>query len=230
MIITVRYRKDGNIMITKSGFILMNKQEFIKYIMELKVSRKITTIHNHHTWKPDYSNCNSTNHIQVMQNMKNYHMNVAGYSDIAQNFSTYKDGAICVGRNLNIDPASISGQNTGAICIENIGNFDIGQDNMTQAHKDTIVFLNAVLCLKFNLQVNDSTILYHSWFAKTCPGSNFFNGNTRNHAKTYFYPLIITEMNRLKSEINPVIIIIIYILITIAITIAIIPITHIATV
>lgn len=66
-----------------------------------------------------------------------------------------------------------------------------------------ILFLNALLCKKFNLAVNTDTIVYHHWYdldigkrtngtgkVKTCPGTAFFGGNSVEDARKYFIPLI----------------------------------------
>ena len=186
-------------------FIEMNREEFLHWIMGLKINRKITHIQNHHTWEPNYNN--GSDSIQLSKNMKNYHVNDLGWVDIAQQFTTVKNGLICTGRSLEKDPAGIASHNTGGICIENVGNFDINGDTMTTEHLKTIVFLNAVLCLKFGLDVSVDTIVYHTWFSnlneankKTCPGTNFFKGNTKQSAINNFYPLINQEILEIKKS------------------------------
>jgi len=62
--------------------------------------------------------------------MKNYHLSKS-FSDIAQHFTTFPDGTILTGRSLEKTPAGISGFNSNAICIENLGNFDSGADVIT---------------------------------------------------------------------------------------------------
>jgi hypothetical protein len=202
-------------MIQEGRYLLMNREEFFKWIMELKVNRKVTRIQNHHTYKPDYSMTTSKNHISLIKNMQNYHITFNKMQDIAQHLSTFKDGLIGTGRSFDLDPAGILGFNSGAICIENVGNFDIGGDIMTEEHKKTIAFVTATLALKFNIEVNTQNIVYHHWFmladgartngtvdnpnlVKTCPGTNFFGGNNEPDAANNFIPLVANQNLKFK--------------------------------
>lgn len=181
-------------------FILMTKEEFKNYIDNLKVNKKFTTIQVHHTASPSYSNCTSTNQIKLMKSMKNYHLN-RGFQDIAQHCSTFPSGEICLGRPFTLNGGGFLGkQNNDSITIENVGNFDINGDTMTKEQKETIVFVYSVLCHKFNIVPNISTILYHTWMPdanKSCPGKNFFGGNTKEDANRYFIPLIKSKIEEL---------------------------------
>ena len=62
--------------------------------------------------------------------MKAYHVTYNGWNDIGQHFTIFPDGLILTGRSLEKSPACIYGQNANAICIENLGNFDLGGDQM----------------------------------------------------------------------------------------------------
>ncbi len=170
-------------------YILMNREAFILWLSDLDLKRPIKYIQNHHTWNPRYVDFND-NHFDKLKGMKRSHLR-RGFSDIAQNLTTFPDGLIAVCRPLKTVPAGIKGKNTGGICIEHLGNFDAGGDTMTDEHRKTIIWLNAVLCKKFKLEINRNTIIYHHWFAgKSCPGTNFFGGNSKLNAEANFYPLI----------------------------------------
>ena len=52
-----------------------------------------------------------------------------------------------------------------AFCIENIGDFDAGNDVMNEEQKASIVRVTAVLCRKFGLDINTNSIVYHHWFS-----------------------------------------------------------------
>lgn len=185
-------------------FTLMTIDEFEKWLFNSKFKRNIKTIQNHHTYSPSYKNFDGNNHFKLMLGMRNYHVNTKGWSDIAQHFSTFPDGTIVTGRNLNNDPAGILGFNKSSICIEHLGNFDKGQDVMTSKQKETILKLNYLLCKRFNIDINTNNIVYHHWFdldlgkrindksgnTKSCPGSNFFGGNTVSAANSNFISLI----------------------------------------
>lgn len=183
---------------THEGFILFeNSEEFSTWLKKEKINRNIKIIQQHHTFRPNYLLFKDDNHFQLQQGMKNYHTlpqekGGRGWVDIAQHLTTFPDGKICTGRSFNIDPAGIKGKNKGAICIEHIGNFDDCCDDMSEIHKKTIIELNAALCIHFKIPVNTDNIIYHTWFAswKSCPGTNFFGGNTVEDCNNYFIPLI----------------------------------------
>jgi SH3-like domain-containing protein len=188
---------------TKYGFTKIGLSEFLNWIDEQRVGRTILTIQQHHTFMPSYREFNGSNHFELQKGMKNYHVGQNGFSDIAQHFTIFPDGAILTGRSLDVNPAGIKNRNSGAICIENLGDFDIGQDNMLQEQKDSIVQVTAALCKKFNLVVNSNSIVYHHWFRlsdgfrndgaggnKSCPGTNFFGGNKVVNCEANFLPLV----------------------------------------
>lgn len=194
---------------TKYGFTLMTIEEFEKWIRSVKITRNIKYIQEHETFSPDYSNFNGSNHFSLQQGMKNYHVNSCGYIDIAQNLTTFPDGTIMTGRSLNTSPAGMVGFNSNGICIENLGNFEKGEDQMTQKQKDTIVRATAALLKKLGLSP-ENNVVYHGWATasgtylgtyipgrscKTCPGTNFFGGNTRASYDKNLKPLIKQAMN-----------------------------------
>jgi len=74
---------------------------------------------------------------------------------------------------------------------------------MNNVHKNAIVEYTAALCMKFSINPNTNTILYHHWFNlssgqrnngtggnKSCPGSNFFEGNKVADCDNNFLPLV----------------------------------------
>lgn len=200
---------------TKGKFILMDIKEFEIYLSNLEISslRRITHLQAHHTWSSAYRNFNGNNHFEKMESMETEHKK-RGFKEIGQHYTTFPDGSICLGRDLKFIPACIEGHNTGGICMEHLGNFNIGGDQMTAAHQATILKMNALLCLKFKLPINTDTIVYHHWFRlktgirdngendtkllwhKTCPGTAFFGGNKLQDALTNFLPLILQEYQK----------------------------------
>lgn len=177
---------------------------FKTYIDSLKISRKIKYIQLHHTYSPSYKHFTGKNHQSLQKNMKSYHVKSNGWSDIGQNLTIFPDGVIMLGRPLNISPAGIRGANSNGICIECLGNFDIGGDVMTEEQKKSIVAVTKILLDKFNLDANYN-VTYHCWWsadgreigdyvksasAKTCPGTNFFCGNGFDSYMKNLKPLI----------------------------------------
>lgn len=196
-----------------SEFKKYNTEEFEKYITSLNVSRGIKLVQLHHTYVPGYKQFTGKNHIQLQTGMRNYHINTNGWSDIAQHFTIFPDGAIVTGRSMEMIPAGIKGANAGAICIECVGNFDAGGDVMRKEQKDAIVRVVKILMDKFSLQP-ETAVVYHGWWtaagkklgdytrgksAKTCPGTNFFGGNTRKAFEENFLPFLVGSGKRTKK-------------------------------
>jgi hypothetical protein len=193
----------------QNEFLLFTREEFKDWILETVFTRKIKVIQQHNTADPDYSDFKNNNHFKLLQSMKNAHL-ARKFSTIAQNITIFPDSIIAICRDFNQDPAGIYGWNDNAICIENLGWFDVGKDKMTDEQKESIIFVTAMLCLKFKLIPNIDTVIYHRWFSaegkrinngvplyKTCPGSNFFGGSTIESAQKNFIPLVIAKMNEI---------------------------------
>lgn len=184
-------------------FILLDLDELRVWLSEYKQIRPITHIQQHHTWRPNYKLFNMNNHFKLCDSMERDHIK-RNLGQIAQNFTTFPDGLIMVCRDLNIQPTGIAKANGGGICIENVGDFDINKDVMTEAQRNTIIELTKMLLVKYKLIPNEKTLVYHHWYnpktgqrktadepnsEKTCPGTNFFGGNTRKDYINHFLPL-----------------------------------------
>ena len=179
-----------------------NIREFEEWLNKQKVSRTINKLQVHHMYAPSYENWGSDIALRRQNNIKSFHKNTNGWSDIAQHFSIFPDGHIVTGRSLNSTPIGIKGWNTGAICIEIYGNFDKGQDTMNVQQRNAVIACYALLAKKFNVQVNSNGIRPHAWFtaggtylgdynksksAKTCPGTNFMGyGNTKSAFDNFY--------------------------------------------
>ena len=176
------------------GFIRFDtEEEFKTWLKNKSISRTVNKLQIHHTGSPSYSNFYKSgggheDELVRQNNMKSFHVNSRGMNDIAQHFTVFPNGKIVTGRSLNSNPAGITGWNSGAICVEIYGNFDKGQDTMTQEQRKAVIMLYGELCKKFKLTPSTSTIRPHCWFtaggtylgkydpnrsAKTCPGTNF---------------------------------------------------------
>lgn len=196
-----------------SNFSILTLPEFNNWVSLQYVSRLIKQIQNHHTFLPGYGQFKGGNHLKMMQSMEAFHLE-RGFAEIAQQFTTFPDGKIGIGRNMNTIPAGIKGANQTGICIEHVGNFNDGGDEMTQEHKNTIIGINAILCNKFGLKPSTNSIIYHHWYdlntaqrtngtgsTKTCPGTNFFGGNKVEDCEKNFIPLVenALQVNQVSS-------------------------------
>lgn len=185
-------------------FTLLTIDEFDWYLKETNFNRVVRLIQNHHTLEPSYRSFKGTNHLALLKGMEDYHVTQRGFSQIAQNITTFPDGKIAICRPIENIPAGIAGANQGGICIEHLGNFDAGKDQMTPEQRETVVKTNALLCCEFRLTPSTETIVYHHWYdlktgqrtggsgvTKTCPGTAFFGGNSVEDATTHFIPLVL---------------------------------------
>lgn len=200
---------------SRFGFTLLSTAEFGPWLKQQQVSRSIQVIQLHHTWLPNYGNFNGSNHFEKLQGMKSSHL-ARGFNDIAQNITIFPDGKIGIGRLLNVIPAGIYGQNSKGICIENLGDFDLGKDQMTPAHREAIIQVCAQLCHRFGLVPNTNTLIYHHWYdlktgqrtngsgnTKTCPGTGFFGGNTVAAAQQNLIPPVLAAYEAIRKPAVP---------------------------
>lgn len=124
-------------------------------------------LHIHHTWKPNHAAFTGDNGLQLQQNMRNYHVNSLGWSDIGQHVTLLPDGRFVTGRDFGKTPASIKGYNTGSFACEMLGNFDIGHDKLEGPQKESI------LKLAKWFDYRGKYIRFHRENSiKTCPGSS----------------------------------------------------------
>jgi hypothetical protein len=196
------------VMATK--FTLMTEVEFDRYLHETDFNRVVQVIQNHHTLEPSYARFTGNDHLALLKGMENYHVTERGFSQIAQNLTSFPDGRIALCRPLEKIPAGIKGANQRGICIEHLGNFDADKDRMTEEQRKTIVQMNALLCREFRISPTTDTIVYHHWYdldtgvktngmgmTKSCPGTAFFGGNSVEDCNTHFIPLVTLSFAKL---------------------------------
>ncbi|XWN29931.1 MAG: N-acetylmuramoyl-L-alanine amidase [Devosia sp.] len=192
---------------TKYGFVKLASSEFSTWLNQQSISRTCLRVQEHHTWKPRYSNFTGSNHFEMQRSMRHHHVNNNGWSDIGQHFSIFPDGAIVTGRPLNRSPACIFNANSAGICIENVGNFDLGGDVMAAEQADSMFLVTALLLSKIGISTPTKTnVVYHHWYdgsgnlvydnsgQKSCPGTDFFGGNKLNDFEVNFLPRLRSAM------------------------------------
>lgn len=194
-------------------FTLLTLGEFDKHLQSTSFKRKVSVIQNHHTYLPGYKQFTGNNHFKMVAGMEAYHKQ-NGFAEIAQNITTFPDGTIMICRALDKVPAGIKGANQQGICIEHVGNFDVGGDSMTPEHRRTIIGVNALLCREFGIGIDTNGIVYHHWYDlttgkrtngilpgsyKTCPGTNFFGGNTVSDCQNNFLPEVFKYFNAIQN-------------------------------
>lgn len=68
----------------------------------------------------------------------------------------------CAVASTQFQPVSRANQN--GLCIENLGNFDLGGDAMNGAKRSAIVTVNARLLMRFSLPCDIDHVIYHHWW------------------------------------------------------------------
>lgn len=205
-------------MVKQGQYMIMTREEFKNWLFQNNFKRKVTLIQHHHTWAPSYKHFNGSNHMKMLKGMENYHVQKMGWKNIAQNITTFPDGKIAICRPFDTAPEGTIGvkANSVGLAIEHVGNFDKGNDAMTPSQKETIVYITALLCIKYGLTPSIDSITYHHWWnlktgervldegpdynVKTCPGTGFFGGNSTTAAKKNFYPLVAKKIDEVLAD------------------------------
>ncbi|MBS1140091.1 MAG: hypothetical protein H6R13_1544 [Proteobacteria bacterium] len=190
----------------KGKFVRMTLVEFTGWLNANRFDRQIGVIQNHHTYIPGYAHFKGNNHIALCESMERSHLE-RGFAEIAQNLTIFPDGDVVLCRSFNTIPAGIKGTNRNGLCIENLGNFNLGGDVMSDAQRKAIVAVNARLLMRFGLPCDTDHVVYHHWWdldsgqrtngsgnTKSCPGTAFFGGNSVAAAQAGFLPLIAAAM------------------------------------
>ncbi|WLR56234.1 LysM peptidoglycan-binding domain-containing protein [Mesobacillus subterraneus] len=208
-------------------YVLMTREEFKDWLFNHLFTRKIGKIQQHHTYQPSYQQFNGSNHFTLLKGMEDYHVNSMKWSTISQQLTTFPDGLVAVGRSFNKPPEGSFGLlnksvmeeiEADALAIENVGNFDAGNNQMTAEQRETVLTVTALLMMKFGLTPSVDSITYHHWWdinsgervldegeghaVKTCPGTGFFGGNSTADAKNHFYPMVKKKMQEISAALR----------------------------
>lgn len=122
----------------------------------------------HHTFKPTIAQFNERpDGAYWMRVIDRYHR-LKGWAGIGYHFVITPDGLIYIGRDLNTSGAHTRGQNSKAIGVCLLGNFD--EETPTEPQWSSMKFLLCWLHHRFTIPISE--LRFHNEFAtKTCPGS-----------------------------------------------------------
>jgi hypothetical protein len=153
--------------------------EFAARLATFPFRRRISAVHMHHTWRPSHADFRrARNKEDVIAAMQRFHTapppRGRGFRHIAQHITIDPEGAIWLGRDWNLPPASEKGQNgnstAGPFMFEMIGNFDIGKDAFRDPQRACALLVTVALQKRFGLPAG--SLRFHNHMArKTCPGS-----------------------------------------------------------
>ena len=145
--------------------------EFALLLERFPFTRRINSVHMHHTWRPNHAQFRG--HDSVVS-MWRFHTEERHFSDIAQHLTIAPDGGLWTGRNWNAGPASASGYNgnavSGPFMIEVVGDFDRGMDVLVDPQRTATLDVIKRLLTRFGL-TPEAVMFHNQMAAKSCPGS-----------------------------------------------------------
>ncbi len=152
----------------------LSLDEFVDLVGQFPFTRRIESVHMHHTWRPNHADFASRPPLTTIDGMYNFHTQVNHWSDIAQHVTIDPQGKIWTGRDWNRQPASSTGFNgtalAGPFMFEMIGDFDEGRDPFEGAQKEAAIGVIVSLLQRFKLPLE--AVRFHNQMTdKTCPGA-----------------------------------------------------------
>jgi hypothetical protein len=85
--------------------VALSLDQFAQLLDTVNLTRKITEVHVHHTWRPR----GRLRGLATIEAMRRFHMEEMGWQDIAQHLTIDPAGGLWTGRNWNLPPASQKG-------------------------------------------------------------------------------------------------------------------------
>ena len=140
------------------------------HLKGLSFSRVVTWLVDHHTWSPAVANyCG----ISTVRGIRNYHMNVRGWSDNGYHITVGPDGKVFLCRPMRRSGGHCIARNADSIGVSIIGNYDAGRDTFwgSAGHKAYVSVL-ALLAARFRIDPATRMGPHARWDPKTCPGTS----------------------------------------------------------
>ena len=154
-------------------FLPLTLAQFEQLVDFTPLTRRIDSVHMHHTWRPNHAQYRG---LRSIESMWEYHTRENGWSDIAQHISIGPEGTIWTGRDWNRPPASATGFNgsetSGPFMFEIIGDFDRGADPLVGTQLQAVLGVIAALMKKHGLALQSLRFHNEMTDAKSCPGSS----------------------------------------------------------
>lgn len=152
-------------------FHMLSLEEFGKLLQLYRCTRKVDSVHLHHTWRPNHAQYNGE---RSMESLWIYHTRSNGWSDVPQHLTIATSGEIWTGRDWNTPPVSAKGHNgnryAGPFMVTLVGDFDKGRDVLQGAQLGTLAGVIARLQDRFDL--SPQSLRFHSSMTEknSCPG------------------------------------------------------------
>jgi len=148
--------------------------EFEQWIATVPISRRITEVIIHHTWQPTAAQYRG---LATVRGVRQYHMEVRGWSDNGYHIMIGPPGDIFLCRPLARAGAHCLGQNEHSVGLSYIANFD--EENPAQ-YPGLEVGQKVVAGLLERFELAPDDVYFHRDYAnKTCPGTRLDRGEYR---------------------------------------------------
>ena len=139
--------------------------ELKAHLKQLKPSRAIARVIIHHFYRPTAAQWKG---LPTLQQVRNYHVNEKGWSDIGYHIVIGPDDTIWLARPIEQSGAHCKGQNSHSVGLAYAADFDSedpASHGLATGHKAA-----AAVCARFKISEDD--VCFHRDFApKSCPGN-----------------------------------------------------------
>lgn len=158
----------------------LDLEEFALLVSNYPWQRDITSVHLHHTWRPNHAQWRGQATVEAMRRV---HMQERGFRDIAQHLTIDPSGGLWSGRDWNWPPASSRGRDPkgapwngdshqGPFMIEMVGDFDRGKDVLVDPQREAVVEVLALLLARAPKGAVKLLAHMNMDSHKSCPGTS----------------------------------------------------------
>ncbi len=150
-------------------------EQFRAHLGRVRPKRRLDRLVVHHFWQPDARRWRG---LTTLESVRDYHVRVRGFSDIAYHVIIAPDDTIWLGRPIERAGGHTRGQNARSVGVVYAANFGsrredrargLTPDEPARCGYDTGVRACAALCRRFRL--DEEGVFFHRDFApKSCPG------------------------------------------------------------
>ena len=142
----------------------LSLEELTAYLNSVRVPRGVREVVLHHTWSPTAAQYKGK---ATWEAIRQYHVNVRGWSDIGYHLGVGPDGTVWRLRPVARQGAHVLGRNEHTVGVAMVGNFDV--EDPVENGLETAARVFGVVLGRFGLSL--TAVRFHREFQqKTCPG------------------------------------------------------------
>ncbi len=172
-------------------FAKLTLDEFAFFLERFPFSRAINAVHLHHTRRPRQEQFRGR---ETIVEIAHRHRDGFGFAAIAQHVTIAPDGSIWLGRHWNAPPVSAAGHNgnttNGPFMISLIGDFDWGQDRLTEVQQKSVLHVIALIQDRFGLQ--PESLRFHRDMSR----------NQTSPGESIDYSELVKEVRKVRSDVR----------------------------